>query len=42
VFVGYGLDEFEYWFFDPVKRKLIRSRDVVFTLQKKLLFATQE
>ncbi|WJX13388.1 hypothetical protein P8452_03779 [Trifolium repens] len=30
VFVGYGLDEFGYRFFDPVKRKLIRSRDVVF------------
>ncbi len=29
VFVGYGLDEFGYRFFDPVKRKLIRSRDVV-------------
>jgi len=30
VFVGYGLDEFGYRFFDPVQRKLIRSRDVVF------------
>ncbi|WJX48823.1 hypothetical protein P8452_35337 [Trifolium repens] len=30
VFVRYGLDGFGYRFFDPVKRKLIRSRDVVF------------
>ncbi|GAA0152797.1 hypothetical protein LIER_37563 [Lithospermum erythrorhizon] len=30
VFVGYGLDEFGYQFFDPVQRKLIRSRNVVF------------
>ncbi|MCI76655.1 hypothetical protein A2U01_0097925, partial [Trifolium medium] len=30
VFVGYGLDKSGYRFFDPVQRKLIRSRDVVF------------
>ncbi|GFS33196.1 hypothetical protein Acr_00g0026970 [Actinidia rufa] len=30
VFVGYGLDEFGYRFFDPINRKLIRSRDVIF------------
>ncbi|KAL6977755.1 hypothetical protein U1Q18_052729 [Sarracenia purpurea var. burkii] len=30
VFVGYGLDEFGYRLFDPINRKLIRSRDVIF------------
>ncbi|GAA0166738.1 hypothetical protein LIER_21826 [Lithospermum erythrorhizon] len=30
VFVGYGLDEFGYRFFDPVQRKFIRSCDIVF------------
>lgn len=29
VFVGYGLDEFGYRFFDPVQWKIIRSRDVI-------------
>ena len=30
IFVGYGLDEFGYRFYDPVVKKLVRSRDVVF------------
>ena len=30
VFIGYGLDEFGYRFYDPVQRKLVRSRDAVF------------
>ena len=30
VFIGYGQDEFGYRFFDPVQKKLIRSRDAVF------------
>lgn len=30
IFVGYGLDKFGYRFYDPVEKKLIRSRDVVF------------
>lgn len=30
VFVGYGQDEFGYRFYDPVQKKLIRSRDAVF------------
>ena len=30
IFVGYGQDEFGYRFFDPVEKKLVRSRDVVF------------
>ena len=30
IFVGYGLDEFGYRFYDPVEKKLVRSRDVVF------------
>lgn len=49
VFVGYGLNEFGYRFFDPVARNLVRSRDVVFMedytpsmilrrLKKKFLF----
>ncbi|CAL1392755.1 unnamed protein product [Linum trigynum] len=30
VFIGYGQNEFGYRFFDPIQKKLIRSRDVVF------------
>ncbi|CAN1245512.1 Retrovirus-related Pol polyprotein from transposon TNT 1-94 [Linum grandiflorum] len=30
VFIGYGQDEFGYRFFDPIQKKLIRSRDAVF------------
>ena len=30
VFIGYGLDEFGYRFYDPILKKVIRSRDVVF------------
>lgn len=30
MFIGYGQDEFGYRFYDPVHKKLIRSRDVVF------------
>ncbi|GJR20718.1 putative RNA-directed DNA polymerase [Tanacetum coccineum] len=30
VFLGYGQDEFRYRLYDPVQKKLVRSRDVVF------------
>ncbi|WKA06698.1 hypothetical protein VitviT2T_024587 [Vitis vinifera] len=30
VFIGYGQDELGYRFYDPVQKKLVRSRDVVF------------
>jgi hypothetical protein len=30
IFLGYGLDEFEYKLFDPIAKKVLRSRDVVF------------
>ena len=30
MFISYGQDEFGYRFYDPVHKKLIRSRDVVF------------
>jgi hypothetical protein len=30
IFLGYGLDEFGYRLYDPVEKKLVRSRDVVF------------
>lgn len=30
IFIGYGQDEFGYRFYDPVDKKLIRSRDAVF------------
>ncbi|KAH0685640.1 hypothetical protein KY284_016193 [Solanum tuberosum] len=30
IFVGYGQDEFGYHFYDPLEKKLVRSRDVVF------------
>ena len=29
-FLGYSLDEFGYKLYDPVEKKLVRSRDVVF------------
>ena len=30
IFLGYRHEEFGYWLWDPVARKLIRSRDIVF------------
>ena len=30
IFIGYGHDEFSYRFYDPVEKKLVRSRDVIF------------
>ena len=30
VFIGYGQDQFGYRFYDPVQKKLLRSRDAVF------------
>nr|KYP48956.1 Retrovirus-related Pol polyprotein from transposon TNT 1-94 [Cajanus cajan] len=30
IFIGYGEDEFGYRFYDPVEKKLVRSRDVQF------------
>ena len=30
IFLGYGLDEFGYRLYDPVGKKIVRSRDVVF------------
>lgn len=30
IFVGYGQDEFGYRLYDPVKKKLLRSRDMIF------------
>ncbi|MCI47137.1 retrovirus-related pol polyprotein from transposon tnt 1-94, partial [Trifolium medium] len=30
IFLGYGNEEFEYRLWDPVEKKIIRSRDVVF------------
>ena len=30
IFVFYGQDEFEYRYFDPVEKKLVRRHDVVF------------
>ena len=36
IFVGYADEEFGYGLWDPEKRKIIRSRDVVFLQDKKL------
>ena len=30
IFIGYGYDKFGYRFYDPVEKKLVRSRDVIF------------
>ena len=30
ILLGYGLDEFGYKLFDPIAKKVVRSRDVVF------------
>ena len=30
IFIGYGQDEFGYHFYNPIYKKLIRSRDVAF------------
>jgi hypothetical protein len=30
IFIGYGQDEFGYKFFDPIEKKVVRSRDVKF------------
>ncbi|CAH9120743.1 unnamed protein product [Cuscuta epithymum] len=48
IFLGYGQDEFGYRLYDPVEKKLVRSRDVVFCedqtikdIQKVQMTATQ-
>ena len=30
IFIGYGLDEFGYRLYDPIEKKLVRSRDIIF------------
>lgn len=30
IFLGYGQDEYDYRFYDPTEKKLVRSRNVVF------------
>ena len=30
IFIGYGEDEFGYRFYDPIEKKLVKSRDVQF------------
>ena len=30
VFVGYGQNEFGYKFYDPIEKKIVRSRDIAF------------
>ena len=30
IFIGYGLDEFGYRLHDPIEKKLVRSRDIIF------------
>ena len=30
IFIGYGQDQFGYRFYDPIEKKLVRSRDAVF------------
>ena len=30
IFIGYGLDEFGYTLYDPIEKKLVRSRDIIF------------
>jgi len=30
LFIGYGTDEFGYRFYDPIKKKLVRSCDMKF------------
>ena len=30
IFIGYGLDEFGYRIYDPIEKKLVRSRDIIF------------
>ena len=37
IFISYGQDEFRYFFYDLVKKKLIRSRDVVFFEDQQLI-----
>ena len=36
IFLGYGQDEFGYRLYDPVMKKLVRSRDVVFVKDQSL------
>ena len=30
ILIGYGLDEFGYKLYDPIEKKLVRSRDIIF------------
>ena len=30
IFIGYGIDEFGYRLYDPIEKKLVRSRDIIF------------
>ena len=41
-FIGYGDEEFDYKFWDPEMRKVIRSRDVVFHEDQTMKYSNKE
>ena len=42
IFIGYGLDEFGYRLYDPIEKKLVRRRDIIFMENQTIEILTKQ